>query len=410
MIDVHATLAINSLSSPGPLVYSRQMPARACKRRASAPERYVVCSRTPHRREKKPSSTSREEERQVNHGCTDWQALDSDLRGLSPLSLSECTLGEVVEGGRNTDPWAGGCSSLEEEEDADADMFPPDWTPPRVDFLYFTDLPVLSPAPGLVSESQSSVEMPDSTEEPMERSAEAASSIGDNSSSLEEVSTLQTRSIQEFGTGNGADPERSAPLVYGAADKQQEECSLVDPTQGESQNASSPGQSPLLSPVPPQASSSTICSSNISASSDEFEGDTESLAFQLHEDLGPECPQLPSPIRPLSRCRSLSSSSDELSVDPGSLAVGSDMEEDVSDCDLISLSDLFEMRSVASQSTVELKEVGTTPGNCITSCSGGLPKCGTLIKANAHVGPPPASPPHLHAFWWWQREQVGGVT
>ncbi|KAJ6653209.1 hypothetical protein lerEdw1_009995 [Lerista edwardsae] len=343
----------------GLLGHSQRMPARAHKHRALAPplpKRYVVCSGAPHQREE-------EEPR----GASGANTLHSDPGGFSPLSSPDCARAEAVEGGRSASLWTAGCSPLGEEGDADVDMFPPDWTPPRVEFLYYEDLPVLSPAPGYASDSRSSGEMPDLTKEPlgpqaMACAAEAASSTGDHSPPLAGAAALQSGSVWEIGSGDGAGSAHPAPLIWGAAKKQPGGGSPAHPLKDQHQAASEPGRSPSPSAVPPRAASSSVCSPrDLSPSSEERVGSVESLAVEAGEAAGPERPPLLPPIHHVTRSRTASrcctsASSEELSSDPESLVLGSDLEEDLSDSDLVPLSDLFDMRSMASQSTVELSE------------------------------------------------------
>lgn len=337
------------------------MPVRARKHRAVAPplpERYVVCSGAPRQRE--------EEEPRSASGVN---ALDLDPGGLSPLSSPECALLEATGGGRSANLWAAGCSPFgeAEEEDADADMFPPDWTPPRVEFLYHKDLPALSPAPRDASESRSSWEVPDGTEEPL--GAKAASSTGDHSPPLAGAAALQPRSLWEVGSGDGSGSGDSAPLDWGVAKQQREGGSPAYPVKGEIPSAPDPGQSPPPLAVPPGAPSSPVCSpSGLSPSSEQRVGCVESLGLEVGAAVGSTPPPLPPPSHPLMTC-SRTSSGCRISATSGvpssnleNLVLGSDLEEDLGDRDLVPLSDLFERRGGTSQSTVKLSTVGIAPG------------------------------------------------
>uniref|UniRef100_A0A670J7T7 Family with sequence similarity 178 member B n=1 Tax=Podarcis muralis TaxID=64176 RepID=A0A670J7T7_PODMU len=276
------------------------------------------------------------------------QGLSLYEHGLPNLFPSAHPQEEASHSSHSSSLWGNPDSPLEEDQE-DA-MFPPDWSPPRIEFLYNDELLPLSPAPDPASEYQSSEEMPDITQEPaelhmMESTAKASSPAGDHPQFLEEPVVLQPKNatLQEA--------ERVGPVlpmasVFHMASEQLEGAPLEGQTQTSTQRALELESPFLPSPSHPLATPpATYLRSSASTSSSELAGDPVRLPYDSdqEEDPGPEHSSFPTPAHFPTTSSSISASPDELSGDPRRLAVGSDMDEDTDD--LVSLGDLLQMSS-----------------------------------------------------------------
>ncbi|XP_061449067.1 protein FAM178B isoform X2 [Rhineura floridana] len=359
----------------------RQMHTRSQKCRSSArfsPKRDTCYLGTFGQGQKNgPSSSPRKKQKQVDPGHSEPD-LFLDHLGFPHLSTPGCPLAEASRSGNSSSMWGNPCSP--HEEDQEDNMFPPDWTPPRIEFLYDEDPPPLSPAPGPASESQSSGEMPDITKEPaglqgMEFIVEDSSPPGDHLHFLEEPVVLQPKDATLLEL-EGASPEQSRPSLCQVANEELEGTLVEDLTEANSQRALELEGPFLLSPIHPLAGPSTVYfRSSVSTSLDELAGDPERLTWESDEegDLRPEFSSSPIPVHLLmtssridSRNSISASSSNELSGDPGRLTLGSDMEEDVDDSDLVPLRDLLQMGN-SNPGSVELDTFLSSEPDCYLS-------------------------------------------
>ncbi|XP_034974752.2 protein FAM178B [Zootoca vivipara] len=323
----------------------RQIEKRSQKCRSSAArflsKRDTGFLGTPSQGQKKgPGSSCRNKEGQ--------QGLSLYQHGLPNLFPPAPPLEEASHSSHSSSLWGNPDSPLEEDQE-DA-MFPPDWSPPRIEFLYNDDLPPLSPAPDPASEYQSLEEMPDITQEPaelhmMESPAKASFPTGDQPQLLEEPVTLQPKKATLLETER-VGPALPMASVFHMASEQLEGAPLEGQTQTSTQRALELEYPFLPSPSHPMATPpATYLRSSASASSNELSGDPVRLPYDSdqEEDPGPEHPSFPSPAHVLMASSSISASPDELSGDPGRLAPGSDMDEDADDSDLVSLRNLLQM-------------------------------------------------------------------
>ncbi|CAI5783293.1 Hypothetical predicted protein [Podarcis lilfordi] len=274
------------------------------------------------------------------------QGLSLYQHGLPNLFPPAHPLEEASHSSHSSSLWGNPDSPL--EEDQEDTMFPPDWSPPRIEFLYNDELPPLSPAPDPASEYQSLEEMPDITQEPselhmMESTATASSPAGDHPQFLEEPVILQPKNatLQEA--------ERVGPVlpmasVFHMASEQLEGAPLEGQTQTSTQRALELESPFLPSPSHPLATPpATYLRSSASTSSSELAGDPVRLPYDSdqEEDPDPEHSSFHTPAHFPMTSSSISASPDELSGDPRRLALGSDMDEDTDD--LVSLGDLLQM-------------------------------------------------------------------
>ncbi|XP_053257536.1 protein FAM178B isoform X4 [Podarcis raffonei] len=274
------------------------------------------------------------------------QGLSLYQHGLPNLFPPAHPLEEASHSSHSSSLWGNPDSPLEEDQE-DA-MFPPDWSPPRIEFLYNDELPPLSPAPDPASEYQSLEEMPDITQEPaelhmMESTAKASSPAGDHPQFLEEPVILQPKNatLQEAERVGPVLPMASA---FHMASEQLEGAPLEGQTQTSTQRALELESPFLPSPSHPLATPpATYLRSSASTSSSELAGDPVRLPYDSdqEEDPGPEHSSFPTPAHFPMTSSSISASPDELSGDPRRLALGSDMDEDTGE--LVSLGDLLQM-------------------------------------------------------------------
>ncbi|XP_063167449.1 uncharacterized protein LOC134502859 [Candoia aspera] len=293
------------------------------------------------------------------------QQWETELCGSSRKTSKQgdsAPLAETLGRGGSSSLWGNPSSPLEEERE---DMFPPDWTPPRIAFLYNEEPPTLSPAPGPMSESQSSGEMPDITEEAggsprMDLRVKAFSPVGSPLFFLKDSGATQ---LKELGKRHVDSSECPTFDVCQMADEELEEVVLEDQREVSNQGVLEQEGCPLLSsPVFSPGSPSKECfRSSISVSLDKFPVGPGRLACELDAegDSGTEgsASSLPAhlllPCSGISSRSSISASSDEPSGDPRGLTLGSDREEDMDDSSLVPLRDLLQMGNSRS-SSVEL--------------------------------------------------------
>ncbi|XP_053126200.1 protein FAM178B isoform X2 [Hemicordylus capensis] len=362
--------------------FSGRMRTRLQTQRASArslAKKYVFCSGTAHQEGEPSSSSSRNQEADLSPSPQPAQA--SDPCGFSPSS--EYTLMERAGSYGSASTWADGSSSSLEEDG----MFPVDWSPPRIEFLYDEDPPVLSPAPGPTSESHSSEEMPDITDGPVELQAmeflPETSSTGGTVEFLEEAAQPKAATWLETVSGDVKALEHfvpsscdviNVPSTCEVINEELERASLLDQTEENSKRAVDPEGSPIPSPTHPQAASPPVFSES-SISGDEFVGDPERLSLESYQEgdaAGSECPSSPASLQTLMASSRLSpqcsSWAEGLAGRPGRLSLSLELEEDTDEDDddssLVPLEDLFQTSSAASHSTVELSTFLSSGPDC----------------------------------------------
>ncbi|XP_077162380.1 protein FAM178B isoform X2 [Paroedura picta] len=299
----------------------------------SLSKRFVFCSGDNKLRQKgRTRSRPRKKQQQEADGRSE-QGLTPDPPAHSPLlsPVSPAVVMDMTGGGEGTSAWGNANSPLEEEDD----MFPADWTPPRIEFLYNDDPPPLSPAPGPASESQSSGEMPDITEEAFgpgvrEITPEATFSaqnpleIFNQDAALEEAEKRDTGGLENL-----------EPSFCPSANEGLEGALLGDQTRAKTWTDFGTACSPLPSPI---SSSTRISSRNsISVSSPDFAEDPGKLDLEL--DLTEEVDQGHPPssycyhpsmaASRVSSRSSISASSDEFAGDPEKQLLDSDVERDL---------------------------------------------------------------------------------
>ncbi|KAL8174014.1 UNVERIFIED_CONTAM: hypothetical protein K2H54_036571 [Gekko kuhli] len=243
-----------------------------------------------------------------------------------------------------TSAWGNANSPLAEEEEDD--MFPADWTPPRVEFLYYDDPPPLSPAPGPASESRSSGEMPDITEEAfglqvMEFTPKVTSSTQSSPEILSQAAVTDTKNVAlgENEKRDVAGLEHLEPSFCQLANEDLEGALLVGQARAKNWTAFDTGCSPLPSPIHSSTTASRVSSRNsISMSSPKFAEDPDKLDLELDlmGEVDLEHPPSPYCYHPsmatsrISSRSSISASSDGFAGDPEKQSLDSDAERDPS--------------------------------------------------------------------------------
>nr|XP_020635880.1 protein FAM178B [Pogona vitticeps]XP_020635881.1 protein FAM178B [Pogona vitticeps]XP_020635882.1 protein FAM178B [Pogona vitticeps] len=354
--------------------------AKGSKRLSSHREEPQTFSQRMHKRHRTCSSSARSSQRRVSHpktlgqlqgeepgsSCSKKQEqvdpgrFEQDLHFDAPgpsrsSSCSSWPLAEAAGGDSGFGRWVGASSPLEEEDYE----FPPDWSPPRIEFLYDRGPPPLSPAPGPDPESPSSREMAEVSTWPaeppvLELTAEAFSPAGGGHVHSWGGPFIQPR--KECESRGRASLEHPVSVFCQAVNEEREGATLGNEIQMEDGKAFGVGEHPpLLSPIHPRAASSPVClRSGLSTVSVEFSRDLESPNSESEEegDQGPESPASSIPThlliassRTSSRC-SLSASSNELSEGPEGLTQDAAMEEGPDDSGLLPLKQLLQMSSM----------------------------------------------------------------
>nr|XP_008118830.1 PREDICTED: uncharacterized protein LOC103280707 [Anolis carolinensis] len=309
------------------------------------PKSYIFCSKAPQG-EKKESS-----------GCSGkkWRkGLALKAQSLPSRSPSACSTAETDGSSDQFGIWDGTRSQLEED-----DGFPPDWSPPRIDFMY-ENPPPLSPAPGPLSASQSSGEMPDITKgldklPPRECATVASSPTESHLLFLEESVDMEdvVHESEEVGS-----PDRPLSNLCPEGNEEQEGNMFEDQSPANDQMALDLEDHPsLLSPIHPLPI--VHVRSSISTTLEEFSGAPKGLVYEsdaVEEESGPEYPTafIPVTLSRMSCEGSASASMDELSGG----SEGSDVEEDNDDGDLLPLEELL-WTSNTNSSAVKTKTTVT---------------------------------------------------
>lgn len=310
----------------------------------SLSKRLFFCSRDAKQRPKgRTRGQSRKKQKQGAHGHSE-QGLSPDPPAhsylISPASPVVAT--DTNGSCEGTNAWGNADSPLEEEDD---DMFPADWSPPRIEFLYHDDPPPLSPAPGPTSESQSSGEMPDITEEAfgrpvMEFTPKATSSTQSLLEIFNQAAVIHTENtaLEETEMTNVSGLEHFESSFCQPADKELEGAMLVDQTGTKNWTAFSTVCSPLPSAIHPSTTASRIsCRNSISLCSPNFAEDPDKLDLELDlmGEVDVEYSPLPYCYHPsfsasrISSRSSISASSDECAGDPEKQRLDSDVERDL---------------------------------------------------------------------------------
>ncbi|KAJ7305232.1 hypothetical protein JRQ81_011143 [Phrynocephalus forsythii] len=340
--------------------FSRRMRTRLQKCRSSARSsatRSVVHSKTLSRQPgEEPVSSPSETQGQADPGHLQ-RKLILDVPG--PLSSLSCSSYAIAEAGRSDNGfrmWGNAASPLKEEDYE----FPPDWSPPRIDFLYNRDPPVLSPAPGPDPQHPGEVtEISTWTAEPpvLELTAKASPPPGRPLQLHGEPSIKPPQAGDDAGMSR---PEHPLPVFCPEVHQEEEDATPEDQIEMDEGKAfgmrGHPPSPPALYPL--AVSSPVSFSSGISATWEELSGDPESVTCESGEDgdPGPDSPPSPVSIHLLTaaslgmspRC-SASTSSDEPPEGP---TQDVEMDEDSDDSGLWPLEQLLR-RSRTDRSSAE---------------------------------------------------------
>ncbi|XP_042331933.1 protein FAM178B [Sceloporus undulatus] len=301
------------------------------------PKRYIFHPRIPQKQGKKPDRCSSQKFREFNLD-RDEEDLALEAHSLPHVPPSACHTTEAYgTSDKELKIWDGARCPLEND-----DRFPPDWTPPRIEFLYDEDPPCLSPAPRPASRSQSWGEMPDITQGSpnleIEISAKA-STPAENVLFLEESIDMQ---LNEHESGKIGSPDHAMSISCQVVNEEQEGGTFEEQTQTDHDRAFDQEEASPIHPL------SIIHSrSSISTVSYEFKKGLTCDSDQ-EEELGLECSTLSTAtslqltLSRMSSTCSISASMDELSDDPGGSAQVSDMEQDTDDDGLLSLEELLQ--------------------------------------------------------------------
>uniref|UniRef100_A0ACB8EYW9 Uncharacterized protein n=1 Tax=Sphaerodactylus townsendi TaxID=933632 RepID=A0ACB8EYW9_9SAUR len=288
----------------------------------------MFCSENSKQRKKRETkSRYRKEEKQAAHGHSE-QGLALDPPAHSHLLSSGCPLMDTTGSGEDTSAWGSADSLLQEVED---DMFPADWTPPRIEFLYHDDPPPLSPLPEPASDSRSSGEMPDITEEvfgPQEFTDEMTSSTQSPLEILNKIAVTQL----ETETRDVAGPGHFASSFCQSAKEELEGTLLVDQISPQNWTTFSSECSPLPSSIHLSSPASRSSSRNIIPSTDFAENpDKLNLELNLTGEVDQECLSSPYHYHPSAATSSISSGS---SISASSDEFVGDLEEQMFDSDV----------------------------------------------------------------------------
>ncbi|KAH0623090.1 hypothetical protein JD844_031032 [Phrynosoma platyrhinos] len=326
---------------------SRNMNMRLQKCRSSTSfllKRYIFHPRIPQEQGKEPDCCSSKKLREINLG-SDEEDLALEVHSLPCVPPSACPTAEAAgSSDSELQIWDGARSPLEDD-----DRFPPDWTPPRIEFLNNEVPPSLSPAPRPASRSQSWEEMPDitqgSSELQMEIATQASTPAANIFPSLQESIDMQ---LKEPESGEMLSPDHPLSSSCQMVNEEQEggTVTLEEQTQADHERAFDQEEPSPIHPL-----SIVHFRSSISTISNEF-----SERLTCESDLEGESLTL---SRMSSTCI-ISASMDELSDDPGRLTQDSDMEEDTDDDGLLSLEELLW--------TNDTKPSSEEPNTMVTRC------------------------------------------
>ncbi|XP_060107818.1 protein FAM178B [Heteronotia binoei] len=338
-----------------------------CSSPACSPsKRCVFCSSVAKQRKKgKTRGRPRKKQKQGAPSHSE-QGLTSDpphSHLFSPASSAVVT--DMTANSEGTSAWDNADSPLED----DNDMFPADWTPPRIEFLYYDDPPPLSPAPRPASESRSSGEMPDITEEAfgpqvMEFTPKVASSTQSPLEIFKQTAVTHTKNatLGETEKREVADLEHLEPSFCQSANEELEGALFVDQTRAKNWAAFGTVCSPLPSPIHSSTAASRISSRNsISMSSPDFAEDPDKLDLELDlmgevdQEYPPSCYHPSVATSRISSRSSISASSDEFAGDPEKQLLDSDVERDLgleSPASQLPLHPLLASSKISSRSSI----------------------------------------------------------